>query len=910
MSKKIPDIESLSEITRLKIIEQELKARLRQQATVASLGQLALASADLIEFMQEATRMVAHTLEVEFCKILELLPEKGELLLRAGVGWKEGMVGHARIPAGPESLAGFTLISSEPIIVTDLRQETHFSDPPLLQDHGVISGMSVKIPGKERPYGVLGVHTQQPRIYTKDDTLFLLGVANLLASAIERHRSDDALRSSRDQLEIILHGVADGITAQGPGGSLIYANHAAARSVGFASVKEFLETPLTEIWKEFETRDEFGNLFPQDQLPGRLALQGVQSPPATVSFRVLSTGEERWSVVKATPVINQAGKVELVVNIFQDVTELKRIEQSQRLLAEAGNLLSASLDYTNTLSSVAELAIKGFSDWCVIHVIDDDGSIQQVAVAHVDPLKVELANDFHRRHPPNLDAASGVGNVLRTGKSEFYPEISDAALEAGARDAQHLELLRSLGLNSVIIAPLIARGRILGAITLVWSETRRRYTAADVVLAEELARRAAFAIDNSRLYREAQTLNTELEHRVTRRTAQLQTIVTKLKNEISERKRVEDALRKNERMLHALFESAPDAVLLIDSEGKITRLNDQAEAMFGYSEEKIIGKPVEVLLPDRFHSRHIIHRSAYLAKPRTRPMGIGLELFGKRNDGEEFPIDIMLSPVQTEEGRLVICAVRDITERKQMQAELSEVHRRLLDSIEAERLYLAQELHDGPIQELYGITFLLSGIWKPDLTEPGAAAELQEQLDSSSEMVKRVVDALRSICGELRPPALAPFGLEKAIHAHIEQVSKNHPDLAIYLDLAPDGQLIPERMRLALFRVYQHAVSNIIRHSQAKHMQINFSLNSEQVVLSIEDDGCGFELPARWIEFARGGHLGLVGTAERVRSIGGQLEIITARGKGTVIRVTAPIKMGEESYARNPSYTDSMEYPR
>jgi len=169
-----------------------LKARVGQQAVVAELGQHALACTDLSILMNEAVALVARTLEVEYCKILELLPDRNALLLRAGVGWKEGLVGQATVGTG-ESEAGYALLSKVPVIVEDLRTETRFSGP-LLHDHGVVSGISVIIPGQDRPFGVLGAHATTRRIFTQDDIHFLQAVANLLAAAIKHWRSEETIR--------------------------------------------------------------------------------------------------------------------------------------------------------------------------------------------------------------------------------------------------------------------------------------------------------------------------------------------------------------------------------------------------------------------------------------------------------------------------------------------------------------------------------------------------------------------------------------------------------------------------------------------------------------------------------------------------------------------------------------------
>lgn len=170
--------------------EHALHARVRQQAAVAELGQHALAGADVHNLMDEAVALLCGTLGVDCSKVLELMPGGRELLLRSGVGWKPGCVGTAKVGAGLESQAGYTLLlgSDEPLIVDDLRTETRFNGPQLLRDHGVISGMSVVIPGRGGPFGVLGVHCASPRSFTKEDANFLRAVANIIASAIAREQ--------------------------------------------------------------------------------------------------------------------------------------------------------------------------------------------------------------------------------------------------------------------------------------------------------------------------------------------------------------------------------------------------------------------------------------------------------------------------------------------------------------------------------------------------------------------------------------------------------------------------------------------------------------------------------------------------------------------------------------------------
>jgi len=186
------------DITQPKREQMELETRTRQQAVVAELGLRALANDGLQSLMDDEVASVARTLGVEYVKIVELLPGGEELLMRAGMGWEEGLVGSARESAGLGSQAGYTLLVNEPVIVEDLSTETRFNPPPLVQERGGVSGMTVVIPGREEPFGVLGAHSRSRRTFSEDDVNFLQAVANVLATAIERHETEKKFLEVRE----------------------------------------------------------------------------------------------------------------------------------------------------------------------------------------------------------------------------------------------------------------------------------------------------------------------------------------------------------------------------------------------------------------------------------------------------------------------------------------------------------------------------------------------------------------------------------------------------------------------------------------------------------------------------------------------------------------------------------------
>jgi PAS domain S-box-containing protein len=307
---------------------------------------------------------------------------------------------------------------------------------------------------------------------------------------------------ARDQLEAILRGVADAVTAQAPDGRLLFANDAAVATLGFESSEELLAASTAEILARFEMLDEHGAPFPIERLPGRRALERGEGDEALVRFRVRETGEERWSAVKSTPIRDGAGRVVMAINVIEDLTAHKRAELAQRFLAESSSILGASLDPDEFLRDVAALAVPEVADWCAIDLRGADGEIERVALAHADPAMVAYLRELTSRYPLDPAAPRGVPNVLRTGSPEMYEEIPDVVLRAAAVDAEHHHLLSELQMRSAMVVPMIARGRTIGALSLATGPSGRRFDRQDLELAEELARRCASAVDNARLYRE------------------------------------------------------------------------------------------------------------------------------------------------------------------------------------------------------------------------------------------------------------------------------------------------------------------------------------------------------------------------------------------------------------------------
>ncbi len=328
------------------------------------------------------------------------------------------------------------------------------------------------------------------------------------AEAIERERLArmDA-EAAKSFWTTTLRSIGDAVIATDTAGRVTFMNPT-AEAITAWSPQEALGRPLTEIFTivNEETRRPVEN-------PVEKVLQlGVVVGLANHTVFVRRDGTDVPIDDSAAPIVDGNGALLGVVLVFRDVTEEKRAVARRDYLARAGEALAATLDYREALATVAQLAVPRLADWCAVDVIElGETEVTRLAVAHVDPAKVAWAHELAQRYPPDHDASTGVPNVIRTGRSELYPEIPPELLEAAAVDDEQRRIIDMLQLRSAMIVPLRGRERIFGAISFVYAESGRNYSEDDLQFAEELARRAALVIERRKLEDERARL-LEAEH--------------------------------------------------------------------------------------------------------------------------------------------------------------------------------------------------------------------------------------------------------------------------------------------------------------------------------------------------------------------------------------------------------------
>ena len=524
---------------------------------------------------------------------------------------------------------------------------------------------------------------------------------------------------------------------------------------------------------------------------------------------------------------------------FHDVTERARQEREQQFLVEATTLLSSSLDYETTLASVAGIAVPELADWCVIDLLTDDGAIRRVAVVCADPERQSVAEEIKASYPPQIDRTEGTSKVLRAGVHDLVEHVTPEWVDEMAPSGRQRELLRSLDLCSNLLVPLIARGRTIGVLTLATAESKRVYGPADVALAEELARRAATAVDNARLYRE-----------------------------VAERAQAAQALA-----------FVGDGIVLVDPDGVVRLWNAAAETITGLAAEQVVGALATMAIPgwETFAAR---------VTPGDAP--------GETPPGEVLPLrvggrDLWLSVVGVRFHAGTVFAFRDLT------AEL-EVEKLKTDFV----LTVSHELRT-PLAGVYGAAMTLrrSDVEFDDeqrnvlldviAAEAGRLARIVEDILSAGQLD---ANTLTLSLDRVEADTLAAEAIQAARLRFAE----------VAFELTLDGNAVVRADRARLLQVLGNLIDNAVKYSPpSARVDVEVLPRGDHVRFAVSDRGLGipaadrdrvfdkfFRLDPHLARGVGGTGLGLYICRELVELMDGRIWAEARAGGGSTFLVELP----------------------
>jgi PAS domain S-box-containing protein len=749
-------------------------------------------------------------------------------------------------------------------------------------------------------------------------------VARVAAEASERalRESHDRYEALSRRLQQILEGVPDGISVQAASGALLFANTAAARACGFTSVDELLRAPVEEVVARFEVLDEQGEPLPGSHLPGRLVLDGASMATATVRVRDRATGHEWWSRIRASAITEPDGTPDLAVNIWHDVTDERLHEERERTIADATAVLSSSLDYPKMMSTLARVLVPRIGDWCAIHLLEGE-RIANVAVAHVDPQKVALAEDMQRTYPPDPARATGVWNVLRSGTSELYDEVTDRLLVERARDPQHLAALRALGIKSAIVAPIRMRNRIAGTITLVSTESGRRFRAEDVTLVEEIGHRAGTAIDNAKLYAAERKAREQLE------------LLAHAGEAFSAALDYQETLRNVVHLAlpvlgdYAFFDvvegSTVRRVAAVHDEPEIDALVNEAHWTRSESDENDLhalssGQPE--FHPDvddswlfRFTKsgdhlallRRLRVHSIISVPLRARGEVLGaLTLCLGKSARRHTVEDLRLAEELARRAAVAVMQARLYEAAQDAARRAEEAARRAEEASRIKDEFLATVSHElrTPLHAIIGwSTLLLERSLDPTLAK--GIEVIHRNAQAQGKLVEDILDVSRVITGKLRLE-LQPTDLAAIVRDAIEVVRASAVAKGIAIDFAPHAERFivvadPERLQ----QVVWNLLSNAVKFTDpGGRVTIGIRREGSKLTISVSDTGRGIEpdfLPYVFDRFKQadssttrrvgGLGLGLAIVRHIVELHGGQVQAASeGPGEGATFVIALPVR--------------------
>ena len=591
--------------------------------------------------------------------------------------------------------------------------------------------------------------------------------------------------------------------------------------------------------------DDWHRVVHPDDFPPTLARweeAAAAGTPFTMAYRFRAAdGSYRWHLGRAVPERDAEGRIVSWIGAAADIDDQKRAEERLRFLVEAGAALGSSLDYRATLADVARAAVPDFADWCAVDVLEPTGELRRLEIAHADPRKLTFARELQERYPPDPDAPSGPHHVVRTGRSELVTDIPEELLRAAAVDELHLDLIRELGLRSYVSVPLAGRGRTFGAISFVQAESGRSYDATDLALAEELARRAAAAIENAQLF-----------------------------------ERVEEQARAAE-----VLATVGDGVFQLDADGVIRLWNPAAEAITGLAAADVVGGRAAEAIPgwDTLAARI---RVAGEPGESTGAATLPVELGGRE-------LWLSFSGVGSDDG--TVYAFRDLTEERALEAIRSDL--------------VATVSHElrTPLAAIHGsaLTVLRPDLELDDELHARLLRVIAEESSRLAEIVDDLLLASHLDSGKLGahieqcdPRELAE-GVLAAARTHVP------PNVELSLSATPDVPPVAAD-REHLWQVLANLVDNAIKYSpDGGPVDVTVEPRDSWIRFSVRDRGLGIPRGERTRVFEKfyrldpnmargigGTGLGLYISRELVETMDGRIWVETENGEGSTFVVEIP----------------------
>ncbi|HVU12444.1 MAG TPA: PAS domain S-box protein [Phototrophicaceae bacterium] len=488
-----------------------------------------------------------------------------------------------------------------------------------------VSVITAPLIARGKTIGALTFATAESgRRYNQIDVQIAETLAARAALAVDNARLYGESRTERERFRVTLTSIGDAVIATDARGQVSFINQVAQDLTGWTA-EQALNQPLDEVFKIVNEQSRQAVESPVK----RVLREGVVVGLANHTVLISRLGKETPIDDSGAPIPADDGSIGGVVLVFRDVSERKHEEERQQFLVEASELLSSSLDYETTLADLTHLIVPRLADWCSVDLLSPDRQqLDRVSVAHIDPEKVKWAYELTQRYPIDLSGHGGPATVIRTGETYYLPDISEAMIEGAALDADMYAILKQLALSSEIVVPLIARGQTLGILTLVYAESKRHYTQTEIVLAEQLASRAALAVDNARLYSAAQT----------------------------ERERFRVTLT-----------SIGDAVIATDAEGKVSFINQVAQNLTDWSDSDALGQPLDdVFKIINEQTRELVESPVKRVLAEGVVVGLANHTILVSRTGKETPIDDSGAPIpgDTSNTSGVVLVFRDVTQRK------------------------------------------------------------------------------------------------------------------------------------------------------------------------------------------------------------------------------------------------------